>query len=266
MKLERFFRICAFVSILLFAGYWLWDPTFTQDATAQQLLKMLISRAFGSLVFLFVLCYTRYRLWQRPRWGHLAVLLPALAVAVNNLPILALIRGWAWVERYDLVLLFATDSLMIGIFEELAFRGVLFPAMLEKRRGTRKEILLTTALSSAVFGLIHLVNLFEGAGVGPTVLQVGYSFLIGGMCAIVLLKTGNLLWCILLHAIYDFCGQLIPTVGAGALWDTPTVIITAILGVAVLVWMLTVFFRITPESIPNFYQNGEKENEHSENQ
>jgi F0F1-type ATP synthase membrane subunit a len=86
------------------------------------------------------------------------------------------------------------------------------------------------------------------------------------MCAIVLLKTGNLLWCILLHAIYDFCGQLIPTIGAGALWDTPTVVLTAILGVAVLVWMLTVFFHITPESIPNFYQNGEKEYEHSENQ
>ncbi len=265
MKRENGFRIAAIVTILLFAGYWFWNPTWSADTAAQELLHMLISRAFGSLAFLFVLCYLSYRIWQKPHLHHLAVLLPALAVAVNNLPILALANGFAWIERYDLLPLFVLDSLMIGIFEELAFRGVLFPAMLERHRKSKKGILLTTAISSAVFGLVHLLNLLEGADIASTLLQVGYSFLIGGMCAIVLLKTGNLLWCILLHALYDFCGNLIPTIGAGALWDTPTVVITAILGVAVTAWMLVIFFRLTPDSIPNFYRQNTIQEEHEHN-
>ena len=108
-------------------------------------------------------------------------------------------------------------------------------------------------VSSAVFGLVHLVNLLEGAGIGPTVLQVGYSFLIGGMCAIVLLKTGNLIYCVLLHGIYDLGGGLIPTLGRGALWDTPTVILTAVLAVIVTAWLFFVLLRIEPKEADIFY-------------
>jgi len=110
-----------------------------------------------------------------------------------------------------------------------------------------------------------LVNLLEGAGFGATVLQVGYSFLIGGMCSIVLLKTGNLLYCILLHGIYDFGGGLIPTLGSGELWDTPTVVLTVILSVIVIVWMLLLLWRVTPEDADKFYQKRRTSNEHGEN-
>lgn len=257
MKRDSICRLGAMVSALLFAVVWLLDPIVSADETVQFLFKSSVSRAIGSLVFAFVLAYLGYRVFHAPRRIHAAAVLPALVIAVNNMPILGLCRGWVWVERVEWVWLFALDTFLIGLFEELAFRGVLFPYLLENRRDSRKRIFFTTVVCSALFGLVHLVNLLEGAGFGATVLQVGYSFLIGGMCSIVLLKTGNLLYCILLHGIYDFGGGLVPTLGGGDLWDTPTVVLTVILSVIVIVWMLMLLWRVTPEDADKFYQKKE---------
>lgn len=261
-KRDRILRICAAAAAVLFVVYTVVDPKLSADDTTQNLLRSTLSRVLGSAVFLFVLLYQRNRLFAKPTAACLPAFLPALAVVVNNFPILSAAGGDAYLIRPELVPLFALDAWMIGVFEEIAFRGVLFPLLLENRRGTTRQIFRTTVAVSAVFGLVHLVNLIEGAGIGPTLLQVGYSFLIGGMCSIVLLKSGNLLLCILLHAVYDFCGGLYPALGAGSWWDTPTVIWTAVLGTAVFVWMMRILMHIKPEEADRLYRKEEKNHEH----
>ena len=253
MTRDRIGRFGTLAAVAAFGTFWLIDPTLSQDADTQLLLKSVISRLLGSLVFGFVLIYLDFHVFRKPARGWWMAFLPALLVCINNAPILALINRTAWIERYDLLGLYVADTLLIGIFEEIAFRAVLFPTILERRRNTKKGIILTTIVSSALFGLIHLANLAEGAGIGPTVLQVGYSFLIGGMCAIVLLKSGNVLLCVLLHFVYDLGGRLIDTIGAGRLWDTPTVVITAILAVLVTAWMLWILWRIEPVDAERLY-------------
>lgn len=252
---EKLCRIGTVVTGGLFLLYWVLDPTFSEDALTQRLLKSLISRMLGSAVFFCLLGYLRYRIWNKPRIGCLLILIPTFLVVVNNLPILALINREAQIDRWDLVALFALDSLLIGIFEELAFRGTLFLAILERHRSSTKQIFWVTVISSAAFGLIHFVNMAEGQGIVPTLMQVGYSFLIGAMCSIVLLKTGNIVFCILLHGVYDFCGMLLPTLGSGSWWDTPTVIFTAILAVAVSLFMLAVLCHITPDETDRLYES-----------
>lgn len=264
-KRDRILRICAAAAAVLFVVYTVVDPKLSADDTTQNLLRSTLSRVLGSAVFLFVLLYQRNRLFAKPTAACLPAFLPALAVVVNNFPILSAASGDAYLTRPELVPLFALDAWMIGVFEEIAFRGVLFPLLLENRRGTTRQIFRTTVAVSAVFGLVHLVNLIEGAGIGPTLLQVGYSFLIGGMCSIVLLKSGNLLLCILLHAVYDFCGGLYPALGAGSWWDTPTVIWTAVLGTAVFVWMMRILMHIKPEEADRLYRKEEKNHEHDSN-
>lgn len=261
-KRDRILRICAAAAAVLFVVFTVVDPKLSADDTTQNLLRSTLSRVLGSAVFLFVLLYQRNRLFAKPTAACLPAFLPALAVVVNNFPILSAAGGDAYLIRPELVPLFALDAWMIGVFEEIAFRGVLFPLLLENRRGTTRQIFRTTVAVSAVFGLVHLVNLIEGAGIGPTLLQVGYSFLIGGMCSIVLLKSGNLLLCILLHAVYDFCGGLYPALGAGSWWDTPTVIWTAVLGTAVFVWMMRILMHIKPEEADRLYRKEEKNHEH----
>ena len=250
-------RVGALVAALAFLAVWLLNPTYSSDSVAAEFWRSIVFRGLASMVFVFALIYLEFRVFSSFRLSHLAVFLPALLVAANNFPFLGMMSGAVWVDRGDLIWIYALDCLMIGLFEELAFRGVLLPFLLEKRRRTKASVLWTVVGSSAVFGLIHLINLFEGAGIGATILQVGYSFLIGGMCAIVLMKTGNLLYCIALHTVYDIGGRWM-TVAGGSLWDTPTVVITAVLAVIVTAWMLIVFFRIEPQDADRFYRRSAK--------
>ncbi len=229
----------------------------SDDEKLSEIIRMVITRGLGSLMFTALVFYLGYRITnplKKPFWRSLIFIVPSLLVVVNNLPIIALATGNACLTGTPAaVALFALECLFIGIFEEMAFRGSFFLMILESRRDTKKKIFLSTVISSAVFGGVHLFNLFAGSGIGPVIMQIGYSFLIGGMCAVVLLRTKNIWFCVLLHAVYDFCGFLLPTLGEGSWWDVPTIIITVVLAVAVTVYMTVALIRIRPEEIDDIF-------------
>ena len=263
------------VCVLLIGAYRL----FFADALAQsELMKSLISDddyrpailntlvmdALGSVVFLCMTLYMGYRVFtpfHKPVLKNALFVLPALAVAINNFPLIGLATGNATItDPMGGVLLIVAYCLAIGLFEELAFRGLFLLMILDGRRKSSKQIFWTTAVSCAVFGLVHLVNIAIGASPGATILQVGYSFLIGGMCAIVLLKTGSIWYCVLLHTVYDVGGTIL-YVGGGQRWDAVTVTITAVLGVAVAVFMLLSLLRIKPEDIDRLFPKKQEKQE-----
>lgn len=252
---EKISRALLLLGVALFAVLWMWKPTYSQDEMTNQLLSDLCQRGLGALIFLGATLFLGYRIFNRPTRLWWLAFLPALLVVINNFPIIGLAIGEVTVDRWDLLPLYLLDCLMIGAFEEIAFRGTIFIALLEKRRKSTKQIFWVAAISSALFGLLHLTNLIDGAGIGPTLLQVGYSFLIGGMCSIVFLKCRNILPCILLHTLFDIGGRMVGTVASGRIWNLPTVIVTAVLGVAVAVWMLCVLWRVSPEETDVFFAN-----------
>ena len=223
---------------------------YSANEIVSDIINMIITRALGSVMFIILVLRLGYRVTnplKKPLGKSLLFILPCLLVVVNNLPIIALITGNAYLKYPPAtVLLFAIECLFVGMFEELAFRGAFFLMILEGRRKTKRQIFISTVLSSAVFGGVHLLNLLQGAGPGAVILQVGYSFLIGGMCAVVLLKTKNIWLCVLLHAIYNFCGTLVPTLGdfkSGGQWDPATITITAVLSVAVATYIILALVR-----------------------
>ncbi len=172
-------------------------------------------------------------LGARPgRLGALCLVL-SFAVALNNLPISCLLSGAATVTAGgDAVLALALSCLATALFEELLFRFFLFRLMLDRFGLSRRGRLAAVLLSSAVFGLSHLFNLAAGASPGATLLQVGYSFLVGCLCAALCLLYGRLSLAVAFHAVYNFCGYLVPRLGQGPLYDAPTVAVTVLLALA----------------------------------
>ena len=221
-------------------------PAYTSDPLRNELISTILTRTVGGTLFLLLISGNS---GQLPENRHACFcLLPASAAAINNFPIFGLLTGAVQLHASaaDLLLL-AAQSLAVGFFEETAFRGFLFPIVLRKFRG--RNIFLPTILASAVFAAVHLVNLFDGMSPAAVLLQIGYSFLIGGMCAVVLLKTHCLPFCILLHAVYNFGGTLVPTFGSGTVWDPVTVTVTAILGITVLLYFLHILSHVTENEI-----------------
>ena len=182
--------------------------------------------------------------------------LPAFAIAINNFPFISFFSGDCRIDAEPTQLIFfALICLGVGFFEEMAFRGCAFMLLLKNRTKSRSKIFLAIFLSSVVFGLIHFVNLFFGASPLAVLLQIGYSALIGALCSMVLLLTGNIWLCVLLHAIYNFGGGLVDGYGSGIQWTTSEIIFTAALAVIVAAYFVVLFFKMPTSLADGLFEN-----------
>lgn len=234
------------------------DINFTDNSLANGYIDDALIRLIGGVVFLYVIKTYKLKIlniMQKPFLYSLLVSLPFFAVAINNLPIIALIRGDAYVlQPMEIILLFAVVCFSVGLFEEMLFRGLLLPYFINRAESSKKGLFKAVVLSSALFGLIHILNIFYGMGAGAAVLQTGYSFLIGAMLAVLLLKTKNIWLCVIIHAVYNFCGLLVTELGGGKLWDVPTIIITTVLAVIVFVYALKMVLSLNPQEVKNAFK------------
>lgn len=229
-----------------------------EDETVRDLIDMTVTRMLGGIIFTVILVYLRYKVtdpFVKPFWSALAFSLPAFLVAVNNFPFSTAFKGEAIIDSpWQRIVLLALECFSVAYFEEMAFRGVILLGFAEKRRDNRLGLFISIVLSSAVFGAVHLLNIFTSSPIA-VIMQIGYSFLIGSMCSVVLLKTSNIWLCIVIHAFFNFNGALVPICGEGILWDTFTVIWTVVIAVAVFAYMLVAFLRLDVRETDRIYEN-----------
>ena len=221
-------------------------PVNTEDIVLNHLLAGVLPRLCVCIP-LFATMLWKYRLllkFPRPTLKQWLWLLPPLAVTIVNFPFSALIRGTATVTRGDLWWLFALNCLLIGVTEEWLFRGILLDFFLTISEEKRKNCFIPVLISSVIFALFHLLNLFDGAGIGEVFLQVGYSFLIGAMLAVVFCKLRNLWICIFLHSLFDTGGFLVSSLGEGDPQDLVFWILTAVVGVLCAVYIVLTLVRL----------------------
>ena len=228
------YELCG-VEALLFGG---------AEEGVRYLASMAITRFLGGAIFLSILINLGYRVLdpvKAPFWRSVAFCLPALLVAVNNFPFSQVINGGAVIDApaWKIALLLL-ECLCIGFFEETAFRGVVLLKLVSRKPQSRAWVFWSIVLSSVIFGLIHLINLYNSSPVA-VFMQIGYSALIGAMCSVVMIKTANLWLCIILHGVFNFGGAVVQYCGHGEIWDTFTVLLTAVIAVLVTVYLTVAF-------------------------
>jgi len=93
------------------------------------------------------------------------------------------------------------------------------------------SIILALIISSAIFALIHLFNLFHRAP-ADVFLQLGYTFLLGLLFAVLYYLTKSIIPSIIVHALFNIGGlMLAENAGLGNaqyIWTTTGVIVSAI--------------------------------------
>jgi hypothetical protein len=120
---------------------------------------------------------------------------------------LGLVSNWTTYTSSDTdtLVLFLSSVLLVGAAEELVFRGLLFPILLRIWCKRKNALVLSAIVSSLVFGLVHLVNLFQQPeNVVGILSQVFFACAIGVFFAGLLLRTGNMFLPILVHAGINF--------------------------------------------------------------
>jgi membrane protease YdiL (CAAX protease family) len=147
------------------------------------------------------------------RWPIIAPILLAVALLFNLVS-----TDWG---SYDGAFFAASLVLiLVGFTEEITTRGLLLTAL----RSRFSEVwvwLLTTTL----FALMHLVNAVTGQAIGPTIQQVGFTFIAGTILYILRRVTGALIWPMILHGLWDFStfavthGTRGPLAGVGGVFE-----------------------------------------------
>lgn len=169
-------------------------------------LKTLTVLAIGeviSLALLILLMGSHWRQIMTISPKHLgvgiAMIWPAAFIILINM--MAGIQTDASISHRILAVVVA---LMVAIFEEGLFRGVIFGTLREMKWPA--QLWGQMAVSAVIFGGMHLFNLFHSAAWQGTLLQVIYAFALGMLFAAVTYRTQSLLPTILCHWLIDAAG------------------------------------------------------------
>lgn len=246
---RRVLLLIAVVSALLMIVLHIVAATYPTESSLARIVREASIRLIIATLLVFCLYYLGFVPFARrtmPLVWVAATILPGLAIAMNNFPWSAFFSGRTTLEESPVVvLMFAIECLSIGFMEETVFRGVILTALSQRFPRTKAGVFRAIVLASILFGLTHLANLFSGASLSETLLQVGYSFLMGMLWSVVYLAVRNLFFPILLHAIYNFCGSIFHQLGfVTDRFDLPTIVITTVLAIAATVFYLRVFRRL----------------------
>ena len=231
----------AIVTIILFVGVLIVTSlvfdfgliVFFEDPLTNTLFCGTMSRAIVALLFIYIVrSYYSERAFFITNGGLKGLLwsVPCILVAFANFPYSALISGNATITRMDVFYLYVFYTLATAIYEELVFRGFLVLAIKSLFMRNNHKNLFTVLISSAIFALMHSFN-FTMMFSLDVLLQIGYTFLIGCMLSTLYLKTKNIYLCMGIHAVFNFGGLLINTLGTGNAWDLIFWILTAVCGI-----------------------------------
>jgi membrane protease YdiL (CAAX protease family) len=148
--------------------------------------------AFVASVGWFPVLFARQAVPGR-RWMWLAPGLVGLAVVLR---LLGIDYGS---YASGVVLVSLLSGAFIGFVEELLTRGIVVKMLRDSGKSER----VVMVLSSLVFALLHASNVLGGQAVGTVAITVVYTFCFGILMYLTLRVTGNLVWPMVLHGLYD---------------------------------------------------------------
>ena len=95
------------------------------------------------------------------------------------------------------IIYYIFSMICIGFLEEIIFRGFLFKMM--EKDNVNSAIIIT----SLTFGIGHIINLFNGADLIPTLMQICYATSAGYLFVTIFQKSKSLWPCIITHILIN---------------------------------------------------------------
>ena len=192
MKKEIFSKHETAISILLIVIYILTNSFCMQNFGETDYRSVIINSILSLAVILFIVknkLGEYYGLTKIPKFKEFLYFIPLLILMSVNL--------WGGVQIKNTsteIIFYILFMICVGFLEEIIFRGFLFKMMAKDNVNT------AIIISSLTFGIGHIINLFNGADLIPTLIQVCYA-IAGGYLFVVIFQKSKSLWpCIIAHA------------------------------------------------------------------
>lgn len=136
-------------------------------------------------------------------WGDIGFNKPYSILRTMWFPSVYLILFLAGLVYFGLpaentVLFIVLNTFLVGVSEEVMFRGILFRAF-EQAMTIWPAILLT----SFMFGAVHALNVFITGDLGPAIMQSIAAGMSGLVFLAIVLRTGSIWTAIIYHFLWD---------------------------------------------------------------
>lgn len=181
-----------------------------------------VQEAVGLAVALLLLARTgRLDLLHRRGCGFLNGMLvgmyPLFFIGYTTVGTLAFDRPDTPLLPLPRILTFMLNMILVGVAEELVFRGIIAQTLLERYGTARAGVWKACLVSGVLFGAAHLSNLLGSEAFG-VLMQCVFAASLGVMLAAIYFRTGNLWVTVFLHSAMDIAAMLI-----GGLYGTTSV-------------------------------------------
>lgn len=212
-----------------------------------------VQEAVGLAVALLLLARTgRLDLLRRRGCGFLNGMLvgmyPLFFIGYTTVGTLAFDRPDTPLLPLPRILTFMLNMILVGVAEELVFRGIIAQTLLERYGTARAGVWKACLVSGVLFGAAHLSNLLGSAPFG-VLMQCVFAGSLGVLFAAIYFRTGNLWVLVFLHGAQDAASLL-----AGGLYGTENMS-TAVSSydstmlLSVLVYLIPTFFLLRKKKI-----------------
>ncbi len=101
-------------------------------------------------------------------------------------------------KQISLLIIIALATLLVGISEEIIFRGILLPIFME-----RCNVLIALLVNAIVFSLLHSVNVLGGLSFRGVAVQLLMTFFAGVFYGLLALKIKNIIPIMIMHWFWD---------------------------------------------------------------
>ena len=177
--------------------------------------------------FLMVVAFNRTDVYKKGRGRFFITVVKGLALIflavfyyATTVPMLLADDTVEW-QTPLMMLAAALTMFFVGFREESCFRGIVVNVIGDRYIKDRKGIMITTFVSAALFGVMHMQNLFVGQSFAATLFQTVNAACMGCFLTAVYLRGGNLWAMMVMHGFYDMSlmvkNLLTKTSDAGAL-------------------------------------------------
>ena len=221
---------CVLAEVVFLASLFVTDLVFTialvlfraDFASIDTYLYSTLQELVGAMVaVLFLVRTDRAGLLRRRGSGFFNGLLvgmyPLFFIGYTTVGTLAFGRPDTPLLPLPRILTFMLNMILVGVAEELVFRGIIAQTLLERYGTARAGVWKACLVSGVLFGAAHLSNLLGSAPFG-VLMQCVFAASLGVMLAAIYFRTGNLWVTVFLHSAMDIAAMLI-----GGLYGTTSV-------------------------------------------
>lgn len=204
-------------------------------------LSIILSIVSKIIAIVITFLYIKKERLEKPKFEKVTkkvlIYLPFIIVCMGNL-YLCIIGDVDIIYYFDykLLILDSIACLLTCIIEELLFRAILVFELV-KFKSKNKAIII----SSLIFGLIHLINISSIASIGPTLLQVIYTFGLGLILASMYIENKNIILPIIFHFLFNFLNDILVNTLFILKWNLPFFIVNISFSILAIVYALFIY-------------------------